>query len=203
MKAQGKIAELNVSSHCHQSSKTVGRMSETYEPQAFLGISLNSSAAKAPMCEPLLVEEPSTQTLQRTIARKARRRRAAERKREAILESLPISATEDDKMWALYPKAMKQRTDADLRTAARHNKHACYVATIATMNHSRVYGSPFRMSQLAYQIFEQHYKGEEISHWIVSTALLMELEISIKVHQRQRSIFVIFQKPTFQLSSEA
>jgi hypothetical protein len=71
---------------------------------------------------------------------------------------------------------MKQRTDADLRKAVRYNKHACYAATIALLNISSDHRIPFRMSQSAYTLFEQHYKGEEESQWNVPPSLLMELQ---------------------------
>jgi len=127
MKDQGKISELNQSSHRYQSSNTVGRMSETYEPQGFLGLKVNTikpdSPSSASMCD-----DPLHRTgLQRTHSRKARRVRAKQRERERILANLGANASREEKQWALYPKAMKQRTDADRRKQERIAKHAAYV----------------------------------------------------------------------------
>lgn len=153
MKDQGKISELNTSSHRYQSSNTVGRMSETYTPQGFLGFNRHKLYQVPEMGA---CEEPATRTgLQRTHSRKMRRVRAKMREQESILAAMPKNASQEEIQWALYPKAMKQRTEADDRKIVRQQKHQAYMEFI--QEYQDFYYHKKKFSREDYNTFCRYY----------------------------------------------
>ena len=164
MKDQGKISELNpdtasrcVSSHCYQTSSSVGRMAETYVPQGFLGfhIKRGSNIPVERASEKSLTESP--RGLQRTRSRNLRRRKSRALMKERILAALPPDASYQEQMRILYPVQTRQKEDAAHRKQARSLKHSAYLEFLQQFNHEH-HNLELKPSRfLYYEVFSPDY----------------------------------------------
>jgi len=155
MKDQGKTSELNKSSHRYQSSKTVGRKSETYSPQAFLSVKFGNQDT---VMENACAATPG-QGLQRTKSRNARRRRANQRRLEERIAALPPDASPEEYARVHDPKAYDLLQVANQRRAARQRRHENYVEFMRRYN--KRYATNLWLSKKTHDYFCSIYCEDE------------------------------------------